>query len=121
MDFAIETMAGRGQMTFTAAETILNNIYLSLMVKKGGWFFNPAFGSRLHELARAKNTDQTAELAKEYCREALQWIIDAGRATTIEVDVERDTTEDLHRLKICVRAVQAGGRVVTFETFQEVV
>jgi len=121
MDFAIETMAGRGQMTFDETSSIMNNIYLSLAIKRGNWFFNPGFGSRLHELARAKNTEQTAELAKEYCKEALAWIIEAGRASAIDVQVERDRIEDLHRLKILVTATQADGRVVTFEKFMEVV
>ena len=59
MDFAIETAQGHGIMTFHPAENIMNNIYLSLMIPKGSCFWNPEFGSRLHELKRSKDTERT--------------------------------------------------------------
>jgi phage gp46-like protein len=121
MDMAIETTGVIGAMTWDKATTILNNVYLSLMVPRGGWWFNPEFGSRLHLLTRAKNTERTALLAREYCREALQWLLDTRRATAVEVEVERDRLQDLHRLKIVVRVTQADGSTVSFETFREVV
>jgi len=103
------------------ANSIINNIYLSLAVEKGSFFANPDFGSRLHLLKRAKNTVRTEQLARDYCREALQWLIDSGRATSIEVFTERDRTVDLNRLKLLVEATQTDGRVVSFEKFVEVV
>lgn len=98
---------------------ILNNIYLSLMVKKGSFFQNPDFGSRLHILK--KNTDRNEALAVEYCKEALQWLIDTGRASKIDIYTERDRTQNLNRLKLLVEATKADGDVVTFWTFLEVV
>jgi len=121
MDFAIETAQGHGIMTFHPAENIMNNIYLSLMIPKGSCFWNPEFGSRLHELKRSKDTERTAELARQYCKEALQWIVDTGRAKSIEVTAERDRNVSSNRLKIHVQAVQADGREVSFDVFQEVV
>ena len=123
MDFRILTDddAAVGQMTFDPAGDIMNNIYLSLVVRRGSWFQNPDFGSRLHLLERAKNTEKTAALAEEYCREALQWLIDTGRATRIDVRTERDRSQDLHRLKLLVEVTQADGRQVSFERFVEVV
>jgi phage gp46-like protein len=91
------------------------------MVKRGSWFQNPEFGSRLHLLQRAKNTEKTAALAEEYCKEALEWLIDTGRATRIDVHTQRDRTQDLHRLKFIVEVTQADGRQVSFGTFVEVV
>jgi phage gp46-like protein len=120
MDFKIDIKQGRGQMTFEKVDDIRNNIYLSLMVRRGSFFQNPNFGSRLHELFRAKNTDKTAALAKEYCKEALQWLIDTGRATEINISTEKDPNE-LNRLKILVEATQSDGRKVTFDTYLEVV
>jgi phage gp46-like protein len=123
MDFAIEIAtdgSAGGEMTFEKAEDIMNNIYLSLMVRRGSWFQNPDFGSRLHLLTRAKNTAQTQALAEDYYREALQWLIDCGRATKIEVYTERNPSENLYRLKVQVTVTQADGNEVTFETFQEV-
>ncbi len=122
MDFKILTDEdAMGQMTFDPAEDIMNNVFLSLMVKRGSWFQNPEFGSRLHLLQRAKNTEKTAALAEEYCKEALRWLIDTGRATRIDVHTQRDRTQDLHRLKFIVEVTVANGRQVTFERFVEVV
>jgi phage gp46-like protein len=121
MDFKIMTEDAVGQMTFDKADNILNNIFLSLMVPKGSFFQAPDFGSRLHLLKRAKNTEKTAALAEEYCKEALQWLIDTGRAKKIEVFSQRDRLQDLNRLKLLVEVTQADGRQVSFETFVEVV
>jgi len=122
MDFKILTDEdAMGQMTFDPAEDIMNNVFLSLMVKRGSWFQNPDFGSRLHLLQRAKNTEKTAALAEEYCKEALRWLIDTGRATRIDVHTQRDRSQDLHRLKFIVEVTEADGRQVTFERFVEVV
>jgi len=70
---------------------------------------------------RAKNTANTELLAKEYCKEALQWLIDTGKARKIEIFTERDVLQDMHRLKLLVQVTQADGRQVEFETFLEVV
>lgn len=123
MDFKILTDddATVGRMTFEPAGDIMNNVYLSLVVRRGSWFQNPEFGSRLHLLERAKNTEKTAALAEEYCREALAWLIDCGRATKIDVHTERDRSQDLHRLKLIVEVTQADGRTVSFDRFVEVV
>jgi phage gp46-like protein len=123
MDFAIDIdpNTGLGSMTFDKADTIANNVWLSLMIDRGSWFFNPDFGSRLYLLKRAKNTERTAALAREYCREALQWLLDTGKATAVQVYSERDRIQDIHRLKLLVEVTQANGEVVSFETFVEVV
>lgn len=124
MDFNIDTIAaaqGLGAMTFGRSDDILNNIFLSLMVKKGSFFARPSFGSRLHELARNKNNAANEALAKDYCAEALQWLIDTGKAVSFDIQTERDPAGDHHRLKIQITAVQADLSIVTFETYQEVI
>ena len=121
MDFMIETSGILGEMTFEPAENVLNNIYLSLAIPRGSLFCAAAFGSRLHLLARSKNTPEAAALAKDYCLEALQWLIDCGRVVSIDIAIERNPEEDPHRLKAHIQAVQADQTVVTFDTFQEVV
>lgn len=50
---------------------------------------NDRIGSRLWLLLRAKIVPETIERAKEYCREALQWLLDDGIAAVVEVDAER--------------------------------
>jgi phage gp46-like protein len=116
MDYKLNINGSIADMTWEKADTILNNVYLSLMVKRGTFFQNPDFGMR--SLARAKNTKNVEVLAKEYCLEALQWIKDSKKATKIDVFAQRDS---LNRMKVLIEVVQADGRQVNFETFLEVV
>jgi phage gp46-like protein len=127
MDFAITipsvSSAGSpepvGQMTFDAVGDIGNNIYLSLAVEKGSFFHRPEFG--LRRRGRLKNTAPAAALIRQDYLDALRWLVDTGRAKSVEVFVERDRRQDLNRLKVLIEAVQADGRTVTFTTFREVV
>lgn len=45
-------------------------------------------GSRLWLLSREKQTDEVLSRAEEYCKEALQWLLDDGIAKSVEVAVE---------------------------------
>ena len=124
MDFALTTDQGlMAAMTFDKAVdgNLLNNIYLSLEIAVGSFFQNPAFGSRLHLLAREKNTARMEILAVEYCKEALAWLIDAGRVTKFDFETQRDKLEDRNRMKILIQATKANGDVVPFTKFVEVV
>lgn len=56
-----------------------------------GWWAdtsNNSVGSRLWLLARAKRTPATLGLAQSYIEEALQWLIDDGVASKIDVRAE---------------------------------
>lgn len=50
---------------------------------------NDKIGSRLYLLARSKLTNQTAVFAKIYIKEAVQWMIDDGLASRIDISVQR--------------------------------
>lgn len=56
-----------------------------------GWWGNALeaagrqYGSKLWLLRRAKQTQQNLTLARDYARQALQWMLDDGAATAIEV------------------------------------
>ena len=56
---------------------------------KGGWWGNQfndfEIGSRLWLLRRSKKEDETLTLARQYCLEALQWMIDEVIAQTVDV------------------------------------
>lgn len=124
MDFVItiDNQTGLGQMTYNKATTIMNNIYLSLKTKRGSFFADTSFGSRLHLLRREKNTAKTMRLAMDYCKEALQWMIDTGKAKTVDVYAERDRTQDLNRLKLLIEVTPVNGDApVSFATFIEVI
>ncbi|MDA8428945.1 MAG: phage GP46 family protein [Geobacteraceae bacterium] len=120
MDFQLvyDSQTGAIDQTFDQAGDILNNIIVSLAIKKGSWWHDLNFG--LTDRPRLKNTPATARLIKQDIEQALQWIIDAGRAKSIEVATWRDQN-DRHRLNILVTAIQADGRAVTYTTFKEVV
>lgn len=123
MDFSLEinNQTGMAGMTFNKVDTIMNNVWLSLMVKRGSFFADIDFGSRLHLLQRYKNTDSTARLAEDYCKEALQWMLDAGKAKKVAAFAQRDRTQNLNRLKLLVEVTPVNGPVVSFETFISVV
>ncbi len=121
MDFSliIDNQTGTADMSFDQCTNLLNNVWLSLTVIQGTWFHRPTFGMPRRE--RLKNTPQTARLIRQDCLQALQWLLDTGRATNIEVLTERDRSQDLNRLKIAVQVQQADGRSISFTTFREVV
>lgn len=116
MDFKIETASGRAEMIFDKADTIMNNIYLSLTIAKGSFFLDPEFGHRFNEVK--KNTAGAPAQVKEYAKEALKWLLETGRAKKIEIVTERDGRE---RIKLKVEATQADGQEVIFDTFYEIV
>jgi len=91
MDFKINIEEGRGKLTLETTSTLLNNVYLSLSIRKGSWWFAPKFGSELHLLRQEKDVAAAAMLAKKYTEEALQWLLDTGRASAVDVVVERIT------------------------------
>lgn len=119
MDFAIEFNAGQADMTWDPVEDISNNIWLSLNVKKGTLFSAPEFGSRLHLIE--KNTPQAPALAEAYAKEALKWLLDIGRAKSIDVTAEQDMENHPNRLILRGVVEQANGSRVPFEQFVEVV
>jgi len=121
MDFAIAIVqvSLAGSMTWEECTTIANNVFLSLSVERGSFFHRPGFG--LRKRARMKNTESTAALIRSDYKEALQWLVDTGRARSVAVSVQRDVLVDQHRLKILVEVTQADGRTLRFNTFREVV
>lgn len=63
-----------------------------------GWWAdssNNAIGSRLWLLTRAKHTTATLGLAEAYIAEALQWLLDDGVASKIDIRAEWERTDAL--------------------------
>jgi phage gp46-like protein len=118
IEIEIEQGTGRGSMTFEKSETIMNKIWLRLMIPKGSFFQNPDLGSRLHLLK--KSTRNIESLARDYCYEALKPLIGKGDASGIDITVEHDA-RNRHRLNIQVIVKQGDGRQVPFTIFKEVV
>lgn len=116
MDFALSICGAEADLTWVPATDISNNVWLSIMVPQGSFFARPGFGSRLHELAREKNTERARSLAVQYAKEALQWLIDLGRATLVEAEAERSD----RGVNLAVTVTQADGQIVSYTTFVEV-
>lgn len=69
-----------------------------LETSKEGWWGdmfpetdNDQIGSRLWTIRRRKRTQETLLLAEDYTREALQWLIEDGVASAIDVEGEYDS------------------------------
>lgn len=120
MDFSILINdSGLPEMSFEKSGDIFNNVYLSLNIIKGTWWFNPAWG--MPDTRRMKNTAQNARLIAVWIKDALQWMIDVGRAVSIEVETERDAINSPDRLKAIVTVKQPNEISVTFTHFVKVV
>lgn len=89
------------------ARGLANAVYLRLKTPLASYWADAALGSRLHELVREKDVARVAVLAKAYSEQALQPVIDDGRALAIVVDTERQHDG---RLCLAVRVTDAGGR-----------
>jgi phage gp46-like protein len=97
------------------ANGLANAVYLRLMTPLATWWADPTLGSRLHELQREKDVARVALLAKQYSEQALQPILDDGRARAIVVTTERVKDASAGgRLQLSIAVTDAGGRALTF-------
>lgn len=115
MDFQIQAGQGlnSGALVFEKNENILTSIFLSLAINKGDFFQNQDFGCDIYKIK--KITPSNIKLAQQYVQDALQWLIQVGRATTINVTVEQDT-QNINQLDIKVDATQPNGLIITYIT-----
>jgi phage gp46-like protein len=101
-----------------SSDSLYNNIYLSIMVPRGRFFFNPDFGSRLSTIKTI--TPDNMALAIDYCKECLQWLIDIGRVRSLDVQVQRDDN-NVSRLNFVITVTAADNRNVTYTLFYKVI
>lgn len=90
MDQNISTTTG--DYTQNRVYSLQNAVYLRLETPLGSYWGDPLLGSRLHELKREKNVPRVQLLAGQYASQALQPLLDDGRAQTITVDTEKGPT-----------------------------
>lgn len=102
----------------TAGSPLLTLIFMSLMIPRGSWFANPLLGSRLHLLRKAKCLPATERLLKDYIAEALRWLRDGGKITSLEISTERIPSRG--RINFTVAAVGSDGEPVTYSNFVRV-
>lgn len=70
-------------------------------------------GSRLWLLRREKLTTQTIARAQEYCREALQWLLDDRIASNVEVVCQRNGVDRLD-ITVTITRYYGGQEVINF-------
>lgn len=106
-----------GDYTGNRISHLGNAVYIRLMTPLGGWWADTSLGSRLHELQREKDLPRIHILARQYAEQALQPLIDSGRATSITV-----TTEQPHdgRCIMLIEVVDTTGTPYTFRHFVKV-
>ncbi|TXE27155.1 hypothetical protein FOT62_22835 [Serratia marcescens] len=109
MDAMIDSLTG--DYTGTRCTDLHNAVYLRLETPLGSYWAAPTLGSRLHELARAKDSATTRRLAQQYTEQALQPLLDDGRATQIAVTVNHPQSG---WLLLTIDVYQASGEPVTF-------
>lgn len=89
--------------------------------RKGWWgdsfpgVANDEIGSRLWLLFRDQLTQQTMNRAREYIQEALQWMIDDGVASRIELLLEKRNFWTL-AIQVTIYRRSAEARVLRFDT-----
>lgn len=86
MDPALDPTTG--SYTGARTTTLSNAVYLRLQTPLGSYWADPTLGSRLDELKREKDVARVSGLAKQYAEQALQPLLDDGRATSIMVSTQ---------------------------------
>lgn len=105
-------------MVFEKATDITTNIWVLTNLRKGSFFQNLTVGNDL--LNQTKLSNQKIAAYKQMIEDSLQPLLVCGRATSIAVTCERDTT-DQNRLNYKVEAKQPDGLIITYTDFYRVV
>lgn len=70
-------------------------------------------GSKLWLLERSKTTEQTLVDAERFIKESVQWLIDDGVASSIDVIVERQGEPDWTILAFQIKIKKLDGRIIS--------
>ena len=105
MDKELDTQTG--DYTGGVINNLKNAVYIRLKTPLGSWWADKTIGSQLHLLEREKDLERVGLLAKQYAEEALQPIVDDGRAESITVTAEQPHNVMLY-LNISVQTATGG-------------
>jgi phage gp46-like protein len=117
MDFQVRDVRGIPNLYFTKNNDIMTSIILSLHLPVGRFFFNPAWGHQLYSIKKVN--DPNLAIAQQYVKQALQWLIDLGKISSLNVLCERDDNRK-DQINIKVNAVQPTGSIITYKTFKRI-
>jgi phage gp46-like protein len=107
---------GRPQASLGSADELHNAILLSLHVRRGSFFLNPDFGSRLHEIHTLSDSD--IALARQYVVECLEWLKTINRVSNIDVSAMSVRGGKLNLVIVLSRNNRTD---IIYETFYKVV
>ncbi len=74
-----------GDYTSKTISTLANAAYIRLTTPLGSWWADGRVGSLLHLIQREKDLTRVGLIAQQYAEEALQPLLDDGRASQIQV------------------------------------
>lgn len=101
-----------GDYTSKNISTLQNAVYIRLTTPLGSWWADGRVGSLLHTLQREKDVERVGRLASQYAQEALQPLLDDGRATHIEVNYAQPQTG---KLLLFIAVTDQRGEVFKFK------
>lgn len=101
-----------GDYTNANISTLQNAVYIRLTTPLGSWWANGRVGSLLHTIQREKDLSRVGMLAQQYAEEALQPLLDDGRASNIVV-----THDQPHngRVILSISVTDSRGEQYTFK------
>lgn len=117
-DFTItSTKDGIITATETPADSLRNNVYLSLTIALGSWWLNPSFGHRLGEIK--KLTEGVENRVDQFIRLALNWLVIAGRipSTPESIVTDIEIAKPNNRILYSLTVTAGNGPDVTIKGF----
>lgn len=106
---------GPAIVSFNCTDSLANNLLLSLIVKKGSFFLDPEFGSRLHEISTTSEND--LQLSIKYAEEATVWLVRTKKVNLIKVSAERG----LNWIELKLSVEKNSGDLSTYIYFHRIV
>lgn len=101
-----------GDYTNLSISTLQNAVYIRLTTPLGTWWANGRVGSLLHTLTREKDVARVGLLAEQYAQEALQPLLDDGRALAIDI---RHSQPKNGKLFLFIQVTDNRGETLTFK------
>jgi len=105
---------------FGLSDSLYNNIWISIHMRRGSMINEPGFGSRLHELKNAKPTAGTVNKAKLWVADCLEWLKTIGRVKKILANVEINSEIET-RLNIYLTLIRSDNEPVTYNLWYDLV
>lgn len=101
-----------GDYTTSIIHTLQNAVYIRLTTPLGSWWADGRVGSLLHTLTREKALIPVGLLAQQYAEEALQPLLDDGRASAIIVN---HSPPKQGQLFLFIQVTDNRGETITFK------